>query len=165
MHALFFYSNPTLTSPAQSSPAKPNSRHSDPQYCLRINFPSLDPRLAASPQRQSDFFLHSTSAPDLVVLSPNSSPKVGSPDSESRGGAQTHPRVASVSRHRKKTQTRSPPPSFPPTFADPAWKRRGSRVSKEGGLPYRASRPWARREQSGTLSCLRHGCVIISRCH
>lgn len=117
MLALFFFSNPTLTSRCtvlhRQSPAL--ATRTLTQYSPRFNFPSLDPRLPASP-RQLDFFLHSTSTPDFIVSSPNSSPRVGAQiRSESRGGAQTHPRVASVSQHGKQTQSRGPshPPSLP----------------------------------------------------
>lgn len=129
--------------------------------------PTLDPRLPASPQRQSDFFLHSTSAPDLVVLSPNSSLKVGAqfrnPKVELRHTPEWPLCLGTVKRPRLRVPAALLPSHLccPRVEAERPTGFEGGRIALRRSIPPRGEAGAV----IGTLSCLRHSCVIISRCH
>lgn len=139
--ALFFYSNPTLTFPAQSCTGKAQLSPLGPSIrsAVQLLLPRPAPQFPASPERQPDFFPHSTAAPDLVLPSSNSSPKVGAqilnPEAELRHTPEWPVSLRSINR------LWVPAALLPSHLPDPAWKRRGLRVLKDGGFG-------AKREQS-----------------
>lgn len=167
MHALFFYSNPTLTSPCTVLHRQSPTLASRTLIPSAVQLPLPRPATSSLPAKTTGFLPALHVRPRPCRLLPKFQSQSRSPDSESRGGAQTHPRVASVSQHGKETQTRDPrrPPFLPPFLTPPGsrelqgFRRRGDDCPIEHPARGEAG------AVIGTLSCLRHACVIISRCH